>query len=64
MTSEFDAITLFPSRSPDCIACHFTIERLLDALHGGAFAFCMEHMLRVAVYTAETSGERHLTPIR
>lgn len=60
-----DPITLFPGRSAaDCIACHFSIERLLEALHGGTFNFCPQHMLRATAYTAEIVGEHHLTTVR
>lgn len=64
MIEPTDSITIFPAVSVDCLACEFTVERLLDALQGGTFRFCGVHMLRVATHLTESGGERFLTPVR
>lgn len=29
---------------PDCLACHFSVERLVDQMHRNRFVFCAAHV--------------------
>jgi hypothetical protein len=43
-----------------CIACAFTVEKFVDALHGGTFAFCPGHLLRAVAHGNVAIGRSHL----
>lgn len=59
-----DTVQVFTlNESPACIACAFSVERLLDAIEANAFALCAAHMLRASVYLGALEGGRHLRPV-
>lgn len=47
-----------------CLACVFSVELLLDAIHRGSFQFCRPHMVRALAYGGEIVGEHplHVVP--
>ncbi len=62
--SEYDDVqtltveTALPNVS--CLACSFSVEALLEAVHVGTFQFCRAHMVRALSYGEEMFGERPL----
>lgn len=58
MTGTVQVFTM--RESPDCIACAFTVERLLACIEANAFPLCAAHMLRATVHQTTEAGGRHL----
>lgn len=43
---------------PGCLACAFTIEGFVDAMHEGVFPLCRAHLLRAGVYMESDGNPR------
>lgn len=51
MTQQQVAVYLIGTDAEtECIACHFTVERLVDALHANRLVFCWPHAQAAAAH--------------
>lgn len=62
MSDEVQIYVLRPG--PDCLACTFSIERLVECIEADAFTFCGRHMLRASAHLAGLTGDAHLHEVR
>lgn len=63
MDGEPESMTVIGAAGRDCIACRFTVERLMDSMHSGSFPLCRAHLLRATSYGREMLGERPLAAL-
>ena len=56
MAATTEIYLISTERVADCLACDFTIDRLVHALNGGTWAFCVAHMQDAVAAAARQTG--------